>query len=238
MSDSARKNQRKTRRGCRRNRSQAGGGLGAGYSVGGPVVPGLPIGNTSEIVSTTNCRAVTPDYAITPPAATGLPGFGKMMGGAYTFNLGSTSNPYGAALGLGAIPEVAKIGCQGTITNPLNNGPHTASNPTPGAINNWDTAASITKGMVQAGGVGQVDSPFYTAPTAGFANTVSTWKDSVGGPVQLQMPYDAKIMNPACVKNGGRRRSKRRSSKSSKRRGSKRKTSKGRKSSRRQTGRR
>jgi hypothetical protein len=232
MSDSARKNQRKTRRGCRRNRSQAGGGLGAGYSVGGPVVPGLPIGNTSEIVSTTNCRAVTPDYAITPPAATGLPGFGKMMGGAYTFNLGSTSNPNGAALGLGAIPEVMKVGCQGTITNPLNNGPHTASNPTPGAINNWDTAASITKGMVQAGGVGQVDSPFYTAPTAGFANTVSTWKDSVGGPVQLQMPYDAKIMNPACVKTGGRRRVPK---------GRKRKTHKGRKgrkSSRRQTGRR
>jgi hypothetical protein len=235
MSDSARKNQRKTRRGCRRNRTQAGGGLGAGYSVGGPVVPGLPIGNTSEIVSTTNCRAVTPDYAITPPAATGLPGFGKMMGGAYTFNLGSMSNPNGAALGLGAIPEVMKVGCQGTITNPLNNGPHTASNPTPGATNNWDTAASITKGMVQAGGVGQVDSPFYTAPTAGFANTVSTWKDSVGGPVQLQMPYDAKIMNPACVKTGGRRRS------GSKRRGSKRrgsKSKKARKASRRQTGRR
>jgi hypothetical protein len=234
MSDNTRRNQRKTRRGCRRNRTQAGGGLGAGYSVGGPVVPGLPIGNTAEIVANGNCRAVTPDYAITPPAATGLPGFGKMMGGAYTFNLGSMPSN-GAALGMGGIPEVAKVGCQGTVTNTLNNGPHTASNPTPGATNNWETAAAISKGLVQAGGVGQVDSPFYTAPTAGFANTVSTWKDSVGGPVQLQMPYDAKIMNPACVKTGGRRRSGSKSRKARKTR----KNRKGRKASRRrQTGRR
>ena len=30
--------------------------------------------------------------------------------------------------------------------------------------------------------------------------------DSVGGPVLLQQPYDARIMNPACLKTGGKRK--------------------------------
>jgi hypothetical protein len=44
---------------------------------------------------------------------------------------------------------------------------------------------------------------YYYAPTGGYANTASTWKDSVGAPVQIQVPYAARAMNQACLTTGG-----------------------------------
>ena len=61
-----------------------------------------------------------------------------------------------------------------------------------------------------ANGLG-VDNLAYYAPTAGYDNKPSTWLDSVGAPVQLQIPYEAKSWNPACLKTGGRRRRSRKS---------------------------
>jgi hypothetical protein len=52
-------------------------------------------------------------------------------------------------------------------------------------------------------GVGDVDSMYYYAPTAGYANQASTWKDSVGAPVQIQVPFAARSMNQACLSTGG-----------------------------------
>lgn len=246
MSDVTRRNKRKTRRGCRRN-NQIGGNLGAGYSVTPtPVAPNLPfIGNSARIDYNGNCRAQTPDYAITPPPARGLPGMGggrrryrranRMRGGAYTFNLTQEPVGIGASLSQGGYPEVQKLGCQGTITNSLNMGPHTGSNPTPGAVNQWALGASIADSMNKvfkggAAGVptgvqnpvgtgspyldlaavpgtpGGTGSPFLTSPTAGYANQPSSWRDSVGAPVELQIPYNARIMNPACIKTGGGKR--------------------------------
>lgn len=250
MSDLARKNQRKTRRGCRRN-NQKGGNLGAGYAVvPAPVDPTHPfIGNSARIDYISSCRAQTPSYAIAPPTPRGLPGMsgGRRLrrgrrgqaGGAYTFNLTSEPVGIGASLSQGGYPEVQKLGCQGTITNPLNMGPHTGSNPTPGAVNQWALGASIADNMnkVFKGGAtgvptgvqnpvgtgnpyldlkaipgtpGGTGSPYLTSPTAGYDNKPSTWTDSVGAPVQLQIPYDARIMNPACIKTGGKRKNTRR----------------------------
>lgn len=253
----ARKNQRKSRRGCRRNK-QSGGNLGAGYAVvPTPVDPTHPfIGNSARIDNITSCRAQTPDYTITPPPAHGLPGMygGKrrrntrrnrranrknMVGGRYGFDLTQEPVPNGAAGAQGGYPNVVKIGCEGTITNPLNQGPHTASNPTPGAENPWNLGASIAKAFGQTGGAeptgvqnpvgtgspyldlkaipgtpGGTGSPFLTSPTAGYDNKPSTWTDSVGAPVQLQIPYNARIMNPACIKTGGKRRNTRRNRRS------------------------
>ena len=64
----------------------------------------------------------------------------------------------------------------------------------------------------QAGGVGGVDSAFYQAPTAGYSPAAST-------PSLLAVPYEAREMNPACLKTAGgaRRRSSRRSRTSKKR---------------------
>lgn len=258
MSDITRRNKRKTRRGCLRN-NQSGGNLGAGYAVvPAPVDPTHPfIGNSARIDNIGNCRAQTPDYAITPPPPHGLPGMygggrrrnrrSRQRGGAYTFNLTQEPVGIGAALSQGGYPEVAKLGCQGTIVNPLNQGPHTASNPTPGAVNQWALGASIADSMnkVFKGGAapgvptgvqnpvgvgspyldlkaipgtpGGTGSPFLTSPTAGFDNKPSSWVDSVGAPVQLQIPYDARIMNPACIKTGGRRRNTRRNRRNTRR---------------------
>jgi hypothetical protein len=44
---------------------------------------------------------------------------------------------------------------------------------------------------------------YYYAPTAGYANNASTWKDSVGAPVQIQVPFAARSMNQACLTTGG-----------------------------------
>lgn len=270
MSDVTRRNKRRSRRGCGRN--QIGGNVGAGYAVvPTPVDPTHPfIGNSARIDNITSCRAQTPDYAITPPPAHGLPGMygGKrrrganrkgsrrsrrraMKGGAYTFNLTSEPVGIGAALSQGGYPEIQKLGCQGTITNPLNQGPHTGSNPTgPNSVNQWALGASIANKMMGGGvptGVqnpvgtgspyldlqavpgtpGGTGSPFLTSPTAGYDNKPSTWTDSVGAPVQLQIPYNARIMNPACIKTGGGKKRK-----TQRRRRSTRKTRKGRKGSR------
>jgi hypothetical protein len=66
------------------------------------------------------------------------------------------------------------------------------------------------KKFVGRGGANNLggDNLAYYAPTAGYDNKPSTWLDSVGAPVQLQIPYEAKSWNPACLKTGGRRSSK------------------------------
>ena len=138
--------------------------------------------------------------------------------------------PAGAALAQGGYPEVVKIGCQANLQNPLNP-THTAPNSTPGAVSSAGLGESIARAFGQTGGyspLGQAAvSQAYVAPTAGYANNPSTWTDSVGAPVQLQIPYEARMMNPACLKTGGSRRR----SRANKRRANK-KSRKGRKASR------
>jgi hypothetical protein len=60
------------------------------------------------------------------------------------------------------------------------------------------------------------DNPSYTAPTAGYANGVMNARDSVGGSIQMQIPYDARIANPACLTTRGGARKSRRSRRSGK----------------------
>lgn len=61
--------------------------------------------------------------------------------------------------------------------------------------------ASTTR---QSGGAG--DNVGYFAPTAGYDNQPSGWVGSTGAPVMIQAPYEARSMNPACLKTGGSRR--------------------------------
>jgi hypothetical protein len=194
--------------------------VGAGYSIGGVLLP-FGLNNVSNFNNIGNCRATTPSYAITAPPATGLPGMGmrggrrgpkrrnyKQAGGRYGFG-GDMPVPIGAALSQGGYPEVVKIGCEANLQNPFNP-THTAPNPTPGAVSSAGLGESIAKGFGQTGGyspLGQAAvSEAYVAPTAGYDNKPSTWTDSVGAPVQLQIPYNARMMNPACLKTGGSRK--------------------------------
>ena len=69
--------------------------------------------------------------------------------------------------------------------------------------NGYKGAKKFGKGLKKrftgrGGGLG-TDSAAYYAPTAGFDNKPSSWLNSVGAPVQLQIPYEAKAWNPACL---------------------------------------
>jgi hypothetical protein len=136
----------------------------------------------------------------------------KQRGGRYGFfpeSIG-TVTPNGAAWWAGTYPPVQRIACEGTTQNPLNP-THTGSSEPPGAANpNYYLKGGKQRqrgGAQQLApatyGVGNVDSMYYYAPTAGYANTASTWKDSVGAPVQIQVPYAAREMNQACLSTGG-----------------------------------
>jgi hypothetical protein len=112
----------------------------------------------------------------------------RQMGGRYGFDL---SAPFGSSAGpgMGGIPPVQKIACESasTTSNPLNQ-------------------ASQQALVGQKGGGTITMNPAYFAPTAGYDNTPSKWVASTGAPVLLQAPYEARAMNPACVKTGGSRR--------------------------------
>ena len=196
--------------GKRHTRRHRGGGAGiGGYSVGGPLTPGAPIGNTSVIQPMESCLATArPGMVSFPTSGLGLPGMSGggrrrrsrrgsrrgsrriQRGGRYSFSFDPLT---GAAPWAGAGPQAVRIPCEGSTPNPLNPGPHTPSTQPP----------------IQAGGAGGIDSAYYAAPTAGYGNTPSSWVGSTGAPVMLQAPYDARSMNPACLKTGGGRRRRR-----------------------------
>jgi hypothetical protein len=111
-----------------------------------------------------------------------------MRGGRYTVDVGVGPITGSAGPGLGGYAAISRIGCEGGLVN--TSPPGALANPMP----------------LQSGGVGGVDSAFYTAPTAGYGNRASDYVDSVGAPVLTQQPYDARIANPACNKTGGSRR--------------------------------
>jgi citronellol/citronellal dehydrogenase len=162
------------------------------------MIPGVDTGVSFKEVS--SCMAadrpgLLSSYA--PAGAGGLPGMGgggrrrrgtrgkgkgkgsrRQRGGRYSFDLTASPTVGGTPWGNG-IPQVMSIPCESARHNPLN---------------------------LQAGGVGGVDSAYYVAPTAGYTNNPSSWVGAAGAPVQIQTPYDAGTMNPACLKTGGGRK--------------------------------
>lgn len=110
-------------------------------------------------------------------------GLPGMRGGGYTNNLGS---------GIAGFAQIDKVPCDTALTgfNPLN------------------------KHFAQAGGAGvqsAADMGVYVAPNAGYIQTGSAWRDSVGAPVLLNVPYDGNMISRACVQTAGRRHRHRRS---------------------------
>lgn len=171
-----------------KTRRYRGGGLGQGYTLGAPIISGVDTG--INFTPQSSCMAtVRPGMIPEPTTGLGLPGMSggrrkggkgrkgsrKHRGGRYSFDLAASTNFGGTPWGSG-IPQVMSIPCESTRPNPLN---------------------------LQAGGVGGVDSSFYSAPTAGYTNTPSTWVGSTGSPSLVQTPYDARILNPACTTTGG-----------------------------------
>lgn len=209
----------------KRRQRQSGGGWGF---TGTSSIPGTPgtVNNAQVFTGIGDCRAVRPGYDIPyssySASMKGLPGMSggkrtrtrkgrkgkktrKQKGGRYGFfpeSIG-TVTPNGAAWYAGSYPPVQRIGCEGGSSNPLNP-THTGSSAPPGAANpNYYLKGGASQMAPATYGVGNVDSMYYYGPTAGYANTSSTWKDSVGAPVQIQVPFAARSMNQACLTTGG-----------------------------------
>lgn len=199
------------RRNTRRNRKTSGGGWGF---TGASSVPGQ-VNNPMVYSGIGDCRATQPSGYVTLGKTVGLPGMSggglavsgcsrrscrknrrnsrKQNGGRYTFNLADAGSvaPNGAAWWAATYPPVQRIACEGSTPNPMNPGPHTPS-----------TQPALQKGGSAQPSLGG-DNLAYYAPTAGYSNDPSTWKDSVGAPVQIQTPFGARSMNPACLTTGG-----------------------------------
>ena len=204
------------RRGSRRRRHQRG----SGYSFGQAVAPEAPYAQTviGGTPGTPDCLASTrPGMASVLPGTGGLPGFSGganikssaslanaldfsasiMKGGRYTADVGQGPITNSAGPGMGGYPIINRTGCEGGIVTAAP--PGATANPTP------------FQQQQQNGGVGGIDSASYTAPTAGYGNAASTWVSSAGSPSLLQQPYDARIMNPACLTTAGGSRRRRKS---------------------------
>ena len=202
---------RNTRRRNTRRRKQRQ--QGSGYTFGSAISPEAPY--AQEVIGgprlTPDCFAATRPGLVssTITGSGGLPGFAGgmrqnlgsesiqkalgaplMNGGRYTVDVGQGPLTSSAGPGMGGYPIINRIGCEGGIVT--STPPGITANPTPFLTG-------------QNGGVGGVDSASYIAPTAGYTNTPSTWVSSSGSPSLLQTPYDARSMNPACIKTGGRR---------------------------------
>jgi hypothetical protein len=188
-----RKSMRKSKKGRRGQKGGAGPWTGA-YTVGPPLMAGS---YGQEIIPTTGCDAARPDGFISSYAPTGLPGVGggrrksrkgrgrrrsrRQRGGRYTVDL--AAGPIGNGPFV-AGAQISRIPCEGGMvdTGP----PAPFPNPVP-----------------MAGGAGpyaSTDNAAYYAPTAGYSNQPSAWVGAAGAPSLLQLPYDAREMNPACLK--------------------------------------
>ena len=182
----------------------SGGGSGqGGYAfTGAAIMPGL--GNAAVNQPQASCLAVAPPGQLTLNP-TGLPGNYSQAGGRYGFDLTAQAAP--AAGGLGGIPQVVSIPCEGSYSNPLNQ----------------STGVPVNPNLPQLGGANPADTAALYVPTAGYSLTPSTWTGTNGAPALLSIPYDARSMTPACLTTGGGRkgrstRSRRKQRKHSKRR--------------------
>lgn len=216
--------QSKTRRGRKARTHKVRRHRGGGWGFTGPSsIPGTPgtVSNPQVFTGIGDCRAVKPGYDIPysqySASFKGLPGMngGKrsrksQKGGRYGFFPESASTVNPGAWWAATYGPVQRIACEGGSQNPLNP-THTGSTAPPGAASP-NYYLNPGKGLMSGGaqqlapatvGVGNVDSMYYYAPTAGYANTASTWKDSVGAPVQIQVPFAARAMNQACLSTGG-----------------------------------
>lgn len=199
---------------------------GAGYQFGPAITQGSINNYGQEVVPYAkyipDCVAAAKSDTVGYSGPRGLPGLsggrlkGKQMrrqsGGRYGF-----VSAEGAALpgppSLGGLAPTTRIACEGSTPNPLNPGPHTPSTAPP--------IVSTKPYFVQAGGYAAGPAPTpesITVPTAGYLNRASDWVSSTGSPSLIQIPYEARSMNPACLKTGGGKKKSRISSKQKKKR--------------------
>jgi hypothetical protein len=191
----------------RKTRKQRGGESNA-YSFGQAVAPGAPY--ASEVVRMSACQAVHRPGEImgySPPGRGGLPGMGGGGRKYKKFTLKQLKRL-----------QKKKRGTRGggwtvNTSAPLG-GPNVLLDNTKIRPCTWGGGGKRRRNRKHRGGgslLGSPDLAAYAAPTAGYSNTPSSWLSSTGSPVMIQPPYEARTMNPACIKTGGGKKSSRRS---------------------------
>ena len=174
---------------------------GGTYLFGAAITPGTVNNYGQEVIAgpklIPDCLAAVKPDTMGFSGHKGLPGMGgggkrrrsrKQSGGRYGFVSAAGAPPAGGPA-LGGPAPMQAIGLERAVANPYN----------PQAGGGALTGAPV-------GG----DNQAYFAPTAGYGNQASSWVGSTGSPAMVQIPYEARAMNPACLKTGGGRRRSRR----------------------------
>lgn len=205
------------------------GGDGNSYSFGAAVAPGAPY--ASEVVQGSACMAAARPGMISgysPPGLGGLPG---MAGGRRRSKRRGTKRSK-RSKSTKRSKRTKRTKRRGTKRTKRQRGGRYMVAPAAypaDSSSGPNVFAPVIKGNSCESQIGGgADTLAYSAPTAGYTNQPSPWVASTGAPVLIQAPYEARSMNPACIKTGGGRkrgkRTKRSRAKRTKRsRGSKRK---------------
>jgi len=165
---------------------------GGAYSFGSSAV--APEAPYAQIVVpgpqlTPDCLEATRPGLLGPVEGSGgLPGFA-----------GGAAKSFGITRGMAGGRYMVDVG-----TNVAN--PNGSAGP---SLGNYATITRIpcesSTSTVKGGAANHIENTYY-ASTAGYDNKPSEWVGSTGAQSLVQIPYDAKSMNPACVKTGGVRR--------------------------------
>jgi hypothetical protein len=190
----------------RRHRTHRGGAYtgpwtGA-YSFGAPISAGS---DAQTVVPTSGCMAANPPgYISNYSGPGGLPGVGggrrrkrrqagrrsrRQRGGRYTTDL--AAGPIGVGP-FSAGATVSRISCESGLVNTAP--PGAMANPAVGQMGGGAADLGLAAPYSQGG------NEAYYAPTAGYGNQASTWVSSTGAPSLLQIPYEARSYNQACLK--------------------------------------
>ena len=166
------------RRRSQRNRRMRGGGQGAGWTMGGPLVPGLASDATVR-QSYDACLGASRPGQIAFSQGGGLPGMSGQRGGAYTNNLNNNIAGF-------AQIDRDPTHCLPNHSNPMNNG-------------------SIQRGGGTSISVAASASPILEEHTARYTTAPSQWTGSTGAPILLNQPLNGVAWSKACTQTGGRR---------------------------------
>lgn len=177
---------RTERKRMQRNKKMQGGGQGAGWTMGGPLVPGLASDATTRQSYDACLGASRPGQLAYAPSG-GLPG---MKGGAYTNNLSSN------IAGFAQIDRDTSH-CMPNHSNPANNGAIQS-----GGGSSISVAASAT--------------PILEEHTARYTTAPSQWVGSTGAPILLNQALNGQAWSKACAQTGGRRSTKQKKNKNKK----------------------
>ena len=146
---------------------------------------------------------------------------GPMRGGRYAMDPNGAAAFAGNGVGLASYAGIGRAPCEGGTTNPMNpdmGGIQRISTRVPD-MGGWSRTVNpmgggMRRSLKKRGGamplagapvvhVGAVDSMAYNAPTAGYGNMPLAPAVMNNPGILMQVPYDARAFNQACIKTGG-----------------------------------